>query len=99
MCLWMKASVKTRPREKLNQRYPTLPPPTLKRYLNNQGCQKIQNVIVSVECGGFGGLGQCVQEGLPYVWLLITTIQGHCFEGVGEPLLQDFPGRVRFYNY
>ena len=92
------------------QRYPTLPPPTLKRYLNNQGCWK--NFTVSVEhrrCGGLvqlelqglQGLVQGVQEGLPYVRILTSTIQGHCFGGVGEPLLQDFPGRrrVRFCHY
>ena len=81
------------------QRYPTLPPPTLKRYLNNQECWEI--FIVSVEHGRCGGLVQGEQEGLPYVRLLTSTIQGHCFGGVGEPLLQDFPGRrrVRFCHY
>ena len=68
-------------------------------------CRYICNVIVSVEHGSCGGLVQGEQEGLPYVRILTSTIQGHCFWGVGETLLQDFPLLlywpllIRIWNY
>ena len=49
MSLWMQASMKTQPKEKSNQRFPALPPPILKRYLNNQGCLKCIKFQLSVE--------------------------------------------------